>query len=325
MPSSAAARHTSTGSPSGSAAATRSKRRVEGGSGASRSRKLCSIRSDNGGPSDIQNPPASSAGVKRRGSSSSASGLPRVSATIRSRTRSSSGPVTTVASNSCASRSSSPPTASSASPSKCRSPLGSRTAKTSPTDSAPRRRATNASACAEAASSHCASSTTHTSGRSSATSESRLRTARPTRNRSGASPSRKPNAVPMRIALRAGKALQTSQERRAQLLQPRVRKLHLRLDSGRPGDVATRRVLRQILQQRALAHPGLPAQHQRPAVTRAHTRHQLIQRRALAAPAEQPRGNGSRHRHASLGAAPCVGNPGTVAPVTPRSITPRGC
>ena len=50
--------------------------------------------------------------------------------------------------------------------------------------------------CAEAASSHCASSTMQTSGRSSATTDSRLKAARPTRNRSGASPSRKPNAVP---------------------------------------------------------------------------------------------------------------------------------
>ena len=195
--------------PAGSAAATRSNSRVEGGSGASRSVKLCSIRPDNAGPSDSPNPPASSAGVKPRGSSSNASGLPRVSATIRSRTRSSSGPVTTVASNSRASRSSSPPTASSGNPSKCRSPLGSRTAKTNPTDSAPRRRATNANACAEASVEPLrVVDDADAAACSSATSESRLRTARPTRNRSGASPSRKPNAVAKRIALRAGKALQ---------------------------------------------------------------------------------------------------------------------
>ncbi len=196
MPSPAAARHTNTGSPVGSAAATRSKSRVDGGSGASRSRKLCSIRPGTAGPPDRPNPPASSAGVRPRGSSSSASGLPRVSATIRSRTCSSSGPASTVPSSSCASPSSSPPTASSGRPSRCRSPLGSRTAKTSPTDSAPRRRATKASACAEAASNHCASSTMQTSGRFSAMSDRRLSTARPTRNRSGASPSRNPNAVP---------------------------------------------------------------------------------------------------------------------------------
>ena len=91
-----------------------------------------------------------------------------------------------------------------------------------------------------------------------------------------------------RTALRAGKALQAIQERCAQLLQPRVRELHLRLDADRPGNAAPGRMLHQILQQRALADPGLPAQHQRPARTRAHTRHQLIQRRALAASAKQP-------------------------------------
>ena len=78
-----------------------------------------------------------------------------------------------------------------------------------------------------------------------------------------------------RVALRAGKALEAIQERRAQLLQPRERELHLRLDPGRPGDAAPGRVLHQILQQRALADPGLAAQHQRPARTRAHARHQL--------------------------------------------------
>ena len=232
-----------------------------------------------------------------RGSSSSASGLPRVSATIRSRTRSSSGPATTVASSSRASRSSSPPTASSGNPSKCRSPLGSRTARTSPTDSAPKRRATNASACAEAASSHCASSTMQTSGRSSATSDSRLKTARPTRNRSGALAVAQTERGAERIALRTGKALEAIQERRTQLLQPRVRELHLRLDPGRPGDAAPGRVRHQILQQRALADAGLPAQHQRPARTSAHARHQLIQRRALATPAKQPPRRNNSHCH----------------------------
>ena len=47
MPSWAAALHTSTGSPTGSSAATRSSCRVAGGSGARRSEKVCSIRVDN--------------------------------------------------------------------------------------------------------------------------------------------------------------------------------------------------------------------------------------------------------------------------------------
>ena len=67
------------------------------------------------------------------------------------------------------------------------------------------------------------------------------------------------------ITLRTGKALDAVQKRRAQLLQPRVCELHLRLDSGRPADAAPRRVPRQILQQRTLANPGIPSKHQRSA------------------------------------------------------------
>ena len=87
-----------------------------------------------------------------------------------------------------------PSTTSSGSPLK--SALSSRIANIISTDSACSRRAANARACAEARSSHCASSTTHSSGRSAATSDSRLSTARPTRNRSGGGPASRPNAVP---------------------------------------------------------------------------------------------------------------------------------
>jgi pimeloyl-ACP methyl ester carboxylesterase len=59
----------------------------------------------------------------------------------------------------------------------------------------PRRRAANPSACAEARSSHCSSSITQISGRSPATSDNRLSTARPTKNRSGGGPAARPNAV----------------------------------------------------------------------------------------------------------------------------------
>ena len=299
IPSAPAAFHTSSGSPTGSAAATRSRSRVAGGSSARRSWKRSSMRPASAGAPSSPSPPASWAGVRPRGSSSSASGLPRVSATIRSRTRSSSGPATTAVSSARASWSSRPPTTSSASPSRCRSPAGSRTARTNPTDSAPRRRATKASACAEAPSSHCASSTTQTSGRSSATSDSRLRTARPTRNRSGASPSRTPNAVPKASRCGPGKPLQAIHERRAELMQPGERELHLRLDARRPRDAAAGRAAHEVVEQRALADAGLAAQQQRPARTRAHARHELIQRSALTAPAEQHLpGIRRRHGHA---------------------------
>ena len=54
--------------------------------------KLCSRRAESGCVELTPNPPASSAADSPRGSSSNASGLPRVSATIRSITRSSTRP-----------------------------------------------------------------------------------------------------------------------------------------------------------------------------------------------------------------------------------------
>ena len=86
-----AARQTRAGSPVGSAAATRRRRREEAGSFAIRRRKLASIRPAIGTDAGRVKPPASSAGVNPRGSSSKASGLPRASARMRSRTCSSNG------------------------------------------------------------------------------------------------------------------------------------------------------------------------------------------------------------------------------------------
>ncbi len=122
-PSRLAARHTSAGSPIGSAAASTSSRRVSSGRASTRRRKLSSIRPDRDNTFGIPNPPASAAGGSPRGSSSKASGLPCVSATMRSRTRSSSGQRTTESSSTRASASASPSTTSSGSPVK--SALGS--------------------------------------------------------------------------------------------------------------------------------------------------------------------------------------------------------
>ena len=93
-----------------------------------------------------------------------------------------------------------PSTTSSGSPAM--SSPGTHAANTRPTGSAASRRAANPSACAEARSSHCASSTTQISGRSPAASDSKPSTARPTKNRSGAGPALRPNAV--RSASRCG-------------------------------------------------------------------------------------------------------------------------
>jgi hypothetical protein len=84
IPARALARHSSAASPAGSAAASSTSRRVGSGSSSSRRRKLSSIRPGSPAVPPNPGPPASSAGVMPRGSSSSASGFPAVSATIRS-------------------------------------------------------------------------------------------------------------------------------------------------------------------------------------------------------------------------------------------------
>jgi len=81
--------------------------------------------------------------------------------------------------------------------------------------------------------------------------DSRLSTARPTRNRSGASPARKTNAV-QGTALRPGRCSRRSRTLRTSCCT-RVRELHL--DSTQPpGQCLTGRVPHAILQQRASAY-----------------------------------------------------------------------
>jgi len=206
IPSRPAARHTSVRSPVGSAAASSSSRRDCAGRASTRPRKLSSTRP--GKAPGNPNPPASSADAAARGNSSSASGLPCVSATSCSRTRASTGPVSTASSSARASRSGRPSTLSSGSLAKSLSTT--RVPNTRPTDSAPKRRATNASACVEAWSIHCASSTRHSAGRSTAASARRPRTASPTRNRSGAGPELMPNAVRKASRWGSGRPLRRS-------------------------------------------------------------------------------------------------------------------
>ena len=96
-------------------------------------------------------------------------------------------------------------------------------------DSAARRRATNASVCADARSSHCSSSIRQISGRSSATSDSRLSTRQPDQEPVHRWPGGDTERGPQRIALRHRNPLEMIQHRRAQLMQPGERQLHLRL------------------------------------------------------------------------------------------------
>ena len=210
IPSRSAARQRRVTSPIGSAAAVSSSRRESGGSDSKRRRKLRSIRPDSGSPSGSPNPPASSAGVRPWGSSSSASGLPRVSATMRSRTRSSSLPRIAESSRARASRVGEPgrrpvpevpPTRV-----RARSARGPRRparrapraggAQRTPAPAPTRDRATVRLRPAQ------------TSGRSSAASASRPSTARPTKKRSGRRRRTQPERGAERIVLRAGQALE---------------------------------------------------------------------------------------------------------------------
>ena len=188
-----AARQTSAVSPTGSAAARSKKRRASPGRLASLRLKLSSMLADRGTAAGRPNPPASCVGVNPRGNSNSASGLPRVSATIRSSTCSSSGAGKTDSRSARASRRPKGSMWSSATP--VSASISCRAAKKSAIFSARRRRATNASTRAEARSSHCASSTTQRSGCSSAASDNRLRTASPTRNGFGGRPALNPSAT----------------------------------------------------------------------------------------------------------------------------------
>ena len=155
-------------------------------------------------------PPASWVGVNPRGNSSSASGFPPVSSTIRSSTRSSSGAGKMDSNSDLASRC---PNGSTRSSGRRVSALpSSRVANTSAIFSANSRRATNMSARADPASSHCASSTTVSSGPSSVASDDSPKTASPTRKGLGGGPEVRPKATPR--ASRCGCGSRSSSSRK---------------------------------------------------------------------------------------------------------------
>ena len=202
-------------------------------------RKLSSIRPASAGAPGSPKPPARSAGVSPRGSSSSASGLPRVSATIRSRTRASSGPGITESSSARARRRPAPRA-------ELRQAAEALLAGALANGEDQPDRLGLQSARHEREhlrgrlSSHCASSTRQSSGCSSAASDSRLSTASPTRKRSGRVAGAQAERGRERVALRAGQPLEAVEQRRAELMKPRERELHLGLDSRRADDAAAR-------------------------------------------------------------------------------------
>ena len=108
-----------------------------------------------------------------------------------------------------------------------------------------RRRAANPRTCADARSSHWASSITQRRPRSRAASDSSPRTASATRNGFGAGPEPEPERDVERVALRARQSLTEGQDRRAELLDRGERELHLALDPGGADDPQRRGLLDQ--------------------------------------------------------------------------------
>ena len=92
-----------------------------------------------------------------------------------------------------------------------------------------------------------------------------------------------------RVALWPGKAVEPTEERHTQLVQPGEREFHLGLDADRPGGTASGRASQQIAQQRRLADARLAAQDQRAAVAGPRAGQQLIQHLALITPTAQCR------------------------------------
>ena len=140
----------------------------------------------------------------------------------------------------------------------------SRAANTSAILSASRRRATNASARADARSSHCASSTTTKQrpllGGLRQQAEDRQSDEERIRRLPGAEPERDGE----RVALRIREALHEFEARRAQLLKRGVGELHLPLDADRAGDPEVAPRLDRVLQQRRLADAGLSVHNATP-------------------------------------------------------------
>ena len=81
-------------------------------------------------------------------------------------------------------------------------------------------------------------------------------------------------------------ALHELEERGTQLLDRRVRELHLRLDPERPGDPKPASRLDRVLEQRGLADAGLSTHHKSPAVPAGRGLQQPAERLALTLPPE---------------------------------------
>ena len=90
---------------------------------------------------------------------------------------------------------------------------------------------------------------------------------------------------PQRLTLRHWEGLSMIQHRSTQLMQCRERQLHFRLHARCPRYQAPRGPPGQVVQQNGLAHAGLTAHHQCPALTGPHASNEPVKYATFAAPA----------------------------------------
>ena len=249
MPSHVAARHSRVTSPDGSAAASSISWRV--GCGELFQPSDETLFDPPGEQRRCRTEPipnASSAASSSRGSSRSASGFPRASARMRLRTRSSSGPATAESNRAAASASARPRTMSSGSPSNASLAFAHIDRIPYREDHPDALRSEAPGHERRASARRRCRSIAHRRGRReaavvSATSAKSPSTASPTRNRSGGSPVREPNAVPSACRCGSGRWATWFEERRAELLEHRIREFDLRLHARRPRDREAVRML----------------------------------------------------------------------------------
>ena len=151
-----------------------------------------------------------------------------------------------------------------------------------------------------ASSSHWKSSTTQKSGRLLGGGGHQPQRRQRDQEAVGRIPGRQAQRDPEGGLLRLGKRVEPVEHRRAQLVQPRIGQLHLRLDAGDLDDPEPRRPLHRVSQERGLADARLAPDDQHGAVPAAHVLEQPIQLRALAGSALQLRQALGSHPGASL-------------------------
>ena len=100
-------------------------------------------------------------------------------------------------------------------------------------------------------------------------------------------PRTQPKRDTKRLPLGLRETVQKVKERGTQLLNRRERKLHLRLDPGRPGDPKPAPSLGRVLEQRRLADARFAMHHQHAAAPAAPAVQQPVEHLALAFPVNQ--------------------------------------